>query len=211
MSVHPLSGHIFNGPVPHPTKKYHYKFANPYGSGDVCAAGLIPYVVRSDGTTWGLFQIEDMKKPEGWVPAVAMFGGKVSTGDRDWRATAAREFAEETGGLLDEYDICDRIANSTGQSALSVYVPESKYQVMFYPVPTEYHDVVEGLPDKYHQTFKGNIVKWSRAATRLLCIQLLYDPERGWTADQHGGELPNKVELNGALSRLMLVSLEMPV
>jgi 8-oxo-dGTP pyrophosphatase MutT (NUDIX family) len=50
-------------------------------------------------------QIEDIRV-EGtkkWRRGLAMFGGKVQQEDADWLETAAREFAEETGGL-----VCDQ-------------------------------------------------------------------------------------------------------
>ena len=166
-------------------------------------------MTQPDGTAIGLFRIEDMKLGRQWVPAVAMFGGKVNSADRDWRETAAREFVEETGGLLDQSKITNHIATFHGTMEQSVYVPESKYQVMFYPVSPDQHDLISNLPAQYWEAFNGQIVKWSRAATRLICIQLICHPERGWqiaeTIDQQGnGVIPIKVELNGALKRMQL-------
>lgn len=41
-----------------------------------------------------------MQGTKKWRRGLAMFGGKVQQEDADWLETAAREFAEETGGLV---------------------------------------------------------------------------------------------------------------
>jgi len=81
---------------------------------------------------------------------------------------------------LDQCDITNRIAMFQGTKEQSIYVPESKYQVMFYPVSPDQHDVISNLHAQYWEDPHGQIVEWSRAATRLVCIQLVRHPDRGW-------------------------------
>ena len=123
------------------------RFQNPYGEGDICAAGIIPFSYAAvpeqyvaEGAVWALLQVcgagplvcpvrwrsfrrrlsvygspycdpvcsvmitqvEDVRieGTKKWKPGLALFGGKVQEEDADWLETTAREFAEETGGLV---------------------------------------------------------------------------------------------------------------
>eukprot|EP00122_Pirum_gemmata_P013348 Pgem_evm1s12430 len=56
-------------------------FPNPHGDGDICAAGVIPYIRKPNkNKVWVLLQIEDVFDDDSqtWEPALAMFGGKVA-------------------------------------------------------------------------------------------------------------------------------------
>jgi len=204
-----LSGAAVSPPVPNPRKQGHFLFCAPYDDGvDLCSAGCIPIIADGD-EIWALLQVEDMQvKPGEWKPALAMFGGKVDAADKDWRMTAARELGEETGGLVDGTDVMESMREYTGptveaelRAEFSVYVPESKYQVMFWMVPSELHKTMLELPATYEDAFHGTIVKWTRAARRLQWVRLTRD-HGTWAIEQNQStQLPLKVELQGALKR----------
>lgn len=119
-----------------------------------------------------------------------MFGGKVAEYDYDWRATAAREFREEVGGLAevlaDEIGLTVRIyfgswgelqySHTTGhvtkqepEKFHSVYVLQCKYRCMLLRVTDAVHvAALRALPEQYDAAFRGAITEdWSRAAVRL--------------------------------------------
>jgi len=60
------------------------------------AAGVLPLALR-EGGVWVLLGTEPTAQGERWLG----FGGKREAGDADPRATALREYAEESGGALE--------------------------------------------------------------------------------------------------------------
>lgn len=190
------------------------RFVDPHGDGDVSAAGVIPYARGEGDAVWALLQVEDMFDEESgsWKPALAMFGGKVGGEDKDWLHTAAREFMEETGGLVGDLNkgIPQKMANFVVDDeddafAYTKYLEYSKFQVLFYPV-TDPSDLkrMRDLPGRYAKAFKGEVsADWTRAAVRLESVLLRRDAEAGWAAyDYNTGarhHLPLKVPLLMAL------------
>lgn len=146
-----------------------------------------------------------------WKPALALFGGKVGAFDKDWLHTAAREFMEETGELVGDLDsgIPEKMAKFQVEDEdeafrYTKYLEYSKYQVLYYPVEECDRDSIRSLPDRYTETFKGEISSdWTRAATRLEPVILRKDEELGWAVydirTQQRHELPSKVPLLMAL------------
>lgn len=201
------------------------RFSDPYGDGDICAAGVIPYArpdnkekaairAEEEEEVWALFQVEDMLNEETgkWSAALAMFGGKVGPSDTDWLHTAAREFTEETGGLVGdvEHGIPRKMAlfvadDEDDAFRYTKYLEYSKFQCLYFPVSDpEDMELMRALPEKYTETFKGEVSKdWTRAATRLEPVLLVRDEEAGWkvcdiqTRQPH--TLPLKVPLAMAL------------
>ena len=197
---------------------------------------MMPYIPAQTGSSvYALLQIEDLKTARGWEPALAMFGGKVSAGDKDWTHTAVREMGEECGAgdsataiafeplrqLVTSVRTISDLPNLHGAS--SVWVPESKYEVLFLPV----EDLPEllDLPILYWEEFHGRNSNdihrgdWSRAAYSLVWVELDFNPGcchittrnlddvvspgEGQTRDAarfpRPWALPHKVELQGAL------------
>ncbi len=192
------------------------RFQNPYGDGDICAAGVIPYMAAEeygDGALWALFQVEDTfdNKNREWHPSLSMFGGKVSRLDADWLCTAAREFSEETGGLVGnmtegiparmmQFQVDEKLA-----SDYTKFIEEAKFQCLYYPISKDDVSRMLELPARYTETFKGTVSQdWSRSATSLELVLLKRNGDKGWDVyDSKNGNpysLPIKPPLNFALS-----------
>ena len=162
-------------PVVPVTRGVKHRFANPYGRGDVCAAGVLPLLKdTATGEVRVLLGEEDMHYDQEWTPALAILGGKVDSTDRHWMTTVARELKEETGGLLSS-EALERVSSFDPKSALySTYLPPAKYQVVVYPVDAQDRDEWESLPERYALAFGGKLPEdcRSRSATKLHWVAL---------------------------------------
>eukprot|EP00121_Abeoforma_whisleri_P015551 Awhi_evm1s14319 len=187
-------------------------FQNPYGEGDICAAGVIPYIRKKNKSkVWALLQVEDMfmEETQTWEPAIAMFGGKVSPGDKSWIGTAAREFSEETGELLGQVDTdipakmqVFKVGEKREAKRYCSYVAGSKYQVLYYPIEKADYQRVLDCPGKYTSQFKGKVdeANWSRSAMRVIGVNLYISKDGGWAVKYNSKVPPRcKVTLESAL------------
>jgi len=139
-------------------KKGKSRFYDPYGEGDICAAGLLPFFER-EGESHLLLQVENKNDKR----VVAAFGGKVEQSDAHWCDTVAREFLEETGGLLPEEALqAVRACRSTGTDEDTTYVAAAKFQMLFYPIPEGHVVLFEELIAAYHHKFQGKVVPGRR-------------------------------------------------
>ena len=171
-----------------PYRQGRFIFANPYGKGDICAAGVLPVIKdEASGALRVLLGEEDMRSQEGssreWTPALAIVGGKVDGGDMHWLgSTVVREVREETGGLLSAEavqhcaDFDPRCIDALpSDKAFSFYVPFSKYQVVVYPVPRHLESEWLALPARYAEAFGGLVPPppAARSANKLHWVQLI--------------------------------------
>lgn len=175
----------------HKKRPGRFLFANPHGKGDVAAAGLLPFLSVGDGdaaTYRVLLAEEDMSAQDfrsgpgaQWMPALALFGGKVDRADTHWLGTVARELNEETGGLLSTHALEDvesfdpRLGAWSDRAArMSTYVPTAKYQAAFYPVPEAHAQEWLTLPARYAKRFGGELPDGARerSATRLHWVEM---------------------------------------
>ena len=166
--------------TPHHRRQGAFLFKNPFGFGDVCAAGLLPMLKTASGELSILLPEEDMNasadfhRPKVWVPALGLFGGKVDQRDTHWQVSMAREVQEELGGLLSPgalrraMDFDPRQVGWPRSHMFSTYLPSAKYQVLYYPVPWEDRDEWAALPQRYEAAFGGTVSSdLSRSATKL--------------------------------------------
>jgi hypothetical protein len=150
--------------------------------GDVCAAGIMPVLKKSTGELMVLLPEEDMNiagdfsSKRIWSPALGVLGGKVDAKDSHWLATVARELNEESAGLLSAsaiahvatFDARKEGWPDEGLSAFTAYLPDSKYQVLFYPVVDAVKDEWVTLPQRYEAAFSGAMSgDLQRSATKM--------------------------------------------
>ena len=166
-----------------------FRFVDPYGQGDICAAGLVPFF--EEGDELHLFLQLEYKDSDGHKHAA--FGGKVEAEDSHWTETIVREFGEETGGLLPKEALRD-ITLFCDNACVhdSCYVSQSKYQMLFYPIKSvsTWRELIPAYAHKYQgateQGRRGQeflILKASELATSIPV------------------SAPLKVELQAALSK----------
>ena len=145
-----------NSPRPSPAKRGKHRFVNPYGKGDICAAGLLPYFYQ-EGTFQAILQVEN----KDGVRTIAAFGGKVEACDTHWCETALRELREETAELLSPMALAHIQAFcSTSDAANAMYVGDSKFEMLFYElddaVLMEWRQMMKAYCDKFHgETMPG--------------------------------------------------------
>jgi hypothetical protein len=132
--------------------------------GDICAAGIIPIMRSETGEVHVLLAEEDLRAGSGWEPGLGLLGGKVDAGDGHWLVTAHRELHEETAGLLSSaalahvlaFDPRDEAWSSEWASSFCAYLPRSKYEILYYPVPKVHAEEWSYLPQRY-ASFGGTI------------------------------------------------------
>ena len=173
-------------PHPNPRKKGFFLFPacyhNIHNVQDISASGVIPIVRKENGELAALLPEEDMNvagdytSRKIWAPALGLFGGKVDQTDSHWLATAARELNEETAGLLSplaiahvaDFDPRSEGWPDEGNSLFCAYLPECKYQVVYYPVPDAFRQEWISLPQRYEEAFRGApSADLQRSATKL--------------------------------------------
>eukprot|EP00930_Biecheleria_cincta_P007917 TRINITY_DN109228_c0_g1_i1.p1 TRINITY_DN109228_c0_g1~~TRINITY_DN109228_c0_g1_i1.p1 ORF type:complete len:261 (-),score=63.46 TRINITY_DN109228_c0_g1_i1:21-803(-) len=180
-------------PVPPVTIKNKHRWVNPYGYGDICAAGMLFYFLDSEGRSTVLLQIEadakDGKK------TLAAFGGKVEREDRHWCETAFREFQEETGGLLHP-SATSKLKDARFRCTASetVYVPAAKFQMLYHRIEDEDIAHFQSLIFAYKAAYKGSTVSGRRG------LSLIFVPVDSMPVvnEEH---LRVKPELQAALKR----------
>ena len=91
------------------------------------------------------------------LTGLGIFGGKVDATDAHWLATVRSEVNEEVSGLLSssalslvaEFDPRKEGWSDARASVFCAYLPLSKYQVLFYPIPDKHAQEWSSLPERY--------------------------------------------------------------
>ena len=164
---------------------------NPYGEGDICAAGLIPFFQEA-GELYLFLQLEYKDGKEGHKHAA--FGGKVEAADHHWTETILREFGEETGGLLPDkavLDIAD-FCHRDGGVGDTCYIAQCKYQMLFYPIRSvaTWRELIPAYAHKYQGATEPG-----RRGQQFLILKA------SELANTIHVSAPLKVELQAALSK----------
>ena len=138
-------------PIAHRTASgVRFRFINPYGQGDVSAAGVIPYFLEAGQMTLVLQKEQTGNDRKAVLSA---FGGKVEKDDAHWTNTALREFEEETGGAAANVQQRIAIYSIDAPAAQSIYVATCKYQMMFYTIHKTEIPEWKQLPGNYKNQF----------------------------------------------------------
>jgi len=142
-------------PVAHRTASgVRFRFINPYGQGDVSAAGVIPYFIEAGQMT---LVLQKEQKLNNGKAVLSAFGGKVEKDDTHWTNTALREFEEETGGAAADVQLRLAIYSVDAPAAQSIYVAPCKYQMMFYTIQKTEIPKWKQLPRNYKNQFAESI------------------------------------------------------
>jgi 8-oxo-dGTP pyrophosphatase MutT (NUDIX family) len=157
---------------------------------NICAAGIIPIMKSGTGEVQVLLAEEDLRagsgqkskgagerdgESGGWEPGLGLLGGKVDVDDGHWLVTAHRELNEETAGLLSSSALADVLAFDPRDEAWScalassfcAYLPQSKYELLYYPVPEAHAEEWRCLPQRYAE-FGGTISEDRRRSAQKL-------------------------------------------
>eukprot|EP00928_Gymnodinium_smaydae_P023114 TRINITY_DN19199_c0_g1_i1.p1 TRINITY_DN19199_c0_g1~~TRINITY_DN19199_c0_g1_i1.p1 ORF type:complete len:226 (-),score=29.45 TRINITY_DN19199_c0_g1_i1:355-1032(-) len=155
-----------------------HRFQNPYGEGDICAAGILPYFFDEQHNVSVVLQIEEKAGER----SLAAFGGKVEKSDSHWCETAFREFQEETGELL-HMDTVALLKNARFESDVSEtkYIAKAKFQMLFVQLARDHVEHMRDLIAAYALAYGGRVER-GRSGERLIIVSVdalpLVDGER---------------------------------